>query len=89
MMKFIGWFALGIFLSTVNILSITRMVSRLHIQSSVYKFLVSYTFRFVFTGLGLFMALQQGIIPAIIVFVGIVVFRWTLLIPKFRRIFLN
>ncbi|TFG72677.1 MAG: hypothetical protein E4H27_02195 [Anaerolineales bacterium] len=86
-MQYLGWFVLGLFLSTMNVLSISRMVTSLENESPMHKLWFGYTFRFIFTGLGLFFAVQRGGLQAVAVFLGILVFRWTLLLPGFRRFY--
>lgn len=87
-MQYLGWFILGLAISRVNVLSLTRTITGLHDKSSMRTVWMSYTFRFVFTGLGLLLALQWGALQAITVFLGILVFRWALLLPGFRRFFI-
>jgi len=88
-MQYIGWFALGLLLSVINILSLNHSVSGLHNLRSTRRFLMGYTFRLVLTGLGLLLAVQFGHIELLSVFLGILVFRWALLLPKFNRFLLN
>jgi len=88
-MQYIGWFAFGLLLSVVNILSLNHSVSGLHDLRSTRTFWIGYTFRLALTGLGLLLAVQFGHIQLLAVFLGILVLRWALLLPKFNRFLLN
>jgi hypothetical protein len=85
----LSWFLFGLSLSVVNVASIDRTITRILVHKTTRKYWISYLYRLVLTGLGLMIAFQAGTSQMIFMFLGILLFRWTVLLPDFLQFYLH
>jgi hypothetical protein len=86
-MTYVGWFLFGTLISMLNFASINRTVNRLVMKKSARQFWLHYLARLIFTGSALMLALHNDVSYMIFVFVGLIIFRWTFVLPGCRRFY--
>lgn len=86
-MQYLGWFILGMLLSVISVKSIDRTITQLSRYRSARLLWSRYLYRLLIAGLGLLVAVQWGTKQLLAVFIGILIFRWFLLVPKFYYYF--
>lgn len=88
-MRMMTLFFIGVVLSLVNFLSIQHSVKHLTHPKRLWIMFIFYGLRYIITGMVLLTTLKNSIMDTLIVFAGILVFRWALILPAFRNVLLN